>query len=179
MITDGRRDVVRGIAVLVCLAVGMATGSVSADDVLPDAARAAVKARFPNAKITEVEREREGGIVCYEVECRLGRREIELTVAADGSIGAVEEEISPKALPAPVVAGVHRLAGRKVRLHEAERVSTVGVPRNGTFEPLKTPVISYEVEWRGGECRVDPEGNPVQRSTTDDDDDEDDDDDDE
>lgn len=166
-----------GCAVVGLLASGpaLARGSVQ----LPAAAKQSVLKEFPGAKITEVEREREGGVNCYEVELKWKGREIEVEVAADGSIGEIEEELRLGDLPDKIAAKVKELVGDGT-IKEIERAEVRGVPRNGTFQPRAKPKTIYEVEYvkdgREHEAELLVDGDGILVATHDDEDDDDDDD---
>ena len=70
------------------LAAGLITALVvsQVQAALPGPVKEAVQKAYPKARITEFEREREGGLACWEVELRQKRQEVELLVTEDGQI---------------------------------------------------------------------------------------------
>jgi hypothetical protein len=90
-------------AVLVVTAV-MATADEQklALDKLPQGVVDAVKAKFPKAKLVEAAKEVEGGKTVFEVSIKNGKRNIDVTVSAEGKILTIEKEISIKNLPKAV-----------------------------------------------------------------------------
>jgi hypothetical protein len=72
----------------------------------PGAVRDAVAGRFPAAKVTTTERETEKGKVVFEVALTQEDRKYEMHIKDDGTIEAVEEEISLKDVPKAVLTAV-------------------------------------------------------------------------
>ena len=68
-------------------------------DQVPAAAREALLKLAGDAKITEVEREKEDGLVLYEAEWSVNGKEAEASVTANGDLVEQEEEIDLGALP--------------------------------------------------------------------------------
>jgi len=91
---------------------------------IPEKAREALLKLAKGAPITEVEREKERGMIFYEAEWKFNGRETEAKVTADGDLVELEEEISAKDVPAAVKAVVAKEfpAGAKV---EYEKVMVV------------------------------------------------------
>lgn len=69
---------------------------------LPKAVTAAVKAKFPEAKITEASKEEEDHKVIYEVEIKDDDSKASLAVSAKGKILEIEKPISVEKLPKSV-----------------------------------------------------------------------------
>ena len=87
------------------------TGSALADEELgvkdlPKAVVAAVKARYPQGEIEEVEQETEDGKTVYEVEVEIEsdghETELTLSLTPEGKILEIEKEIAAKDLPKAV-----------------------------------------------------------------------------
>lgn len=120
-------------------------------EALPPAARDALVRLAGDARITEVEQEGEG---LYEAEWKVGGREHEAVVTADGTLVELEEEIEPAAAPPAV------------RQLIAERFGP-----DAAVEVERLTVYLYEIEGRGVELIVTPTGQ-VRGSEADDEDDE-------
>src|SRR5262245_1921694 len=71
-------------------------------DKIPRKVLAAVKARFPGAKITSVEKETAGGKVVYDIELTHKGRKYEMDIQADGTVIEVEKEVDARDLPKAV-----------------------------------------------------------------------------
>jgi len=113
---------------------------------LPAKATEAVKAAFPKAQIVGVGRERENGVMYYEVNLKEDGKRFELEVTPDGAIGEIEGVLGIDDLPADVreiVAKATEGASR-IRIEKHERR---GRAKNGTFVPLAQPTERYEVKY--------------------------------
>jgi len=73
---------------------------------LPRAVRAAVKANFPEAKVTGAAREKEGGKTVYEVSLEDDDQAVDVLLSARGKILEVEKTIPAKKLPKPVASAI-------------------------------------------------------------------------
>ena len=73
---------------------------------VPQKVMDAVKARFPNAKIDSVEREKEDGNVIYDIELTQDGRKYETDVKEDGTLLEVEKALDAKDWPANVTQAV-------------------------------------------------------------------------
>ena len=73
---------------------------------VPQKVMDAVKARFPNAKIESVEREKEDGNVIYDIELTQDGRKYETDVKEDGTLVEVEKALDAKDWPANVTQAV-------------------------------------------------------------------------
>ena len=148
------RNGFRGMLVLVTLAtLGLCVDSLApvarAGDSaeLTPAAKTAVMALYPEAGITGVEMEREDGLLYYEVVVRNGDEEIELEVAADGTIGEVETRIAWDDVPKNVQQTILGETGG-AELQGIERREVRGVPRGESFVAVSSPITLYEVEYK-------------------------------
>jgi uncharacterized membrane protein YkoI len=126
------------------LSLGLAAGCAPS---LPPAAADAVKAAFPQARIVEVEQEKEDGVTVYEVELRQDGKEVEITVSPDGVIVEVETQIPEAELPKAVAQTIAKVAGG-AKVEEIEREETRAVVRDGKVVKLDEPRITYEAEFR-------------------------------
>ena len=72
----------------------------------PQAVRDSVERRFPGAKVSTTERETEKGKVVFEVALTQEDRKYEMHIKDDGTIEAVEKEISLNDVPKAVLAAV-------------------------------------------------------------------------
>jgi uncharacterized membrane protein YkoI len=93
-----------GVVALLLFAVGLAG---AADekvplDKVPAKVMEAVKARFPGAEITSVEKETEDGKVVYDIELKHKDRKYEMDIQEDGTVLEIEKEIAAKDLPEAV-----------------------------------------------------------------------------
>ena len=98
-------------------------------DQMPGPARAALLKLAGGAKIIEVEREREHGVLVYEVEWIKDSRQHEAAVTADGALLELEETIPVKEAPAAVRAAIAK-----------------HFPANTRVVVEKTMIVVYEVE---------------------------------
>lgn len=113
---------------------------------LPPKARESIQRNFPKARITAVGRERENGVMYYEVNLKENGKRFEVEVTADGTIGEIEANLRLSDLPADVreiVAKATKGASR-IRIEKHERR---GRAKNGTFVPLAQPTERYEVKY--------------------------------
>jgi uncharacterized membrane protein YkoI len=116
-------------------------------DKIPQAIKDAIAKQFPDAEVTDAEKEVEDGKTLYEVDIvwmtkpkKEGRKprklEMEVTLAEDGQIEEVERSIPPKRLPAPISDALNaKYPGHVVQ--EAEAISKL---KQG-----KVKLDSYEV----------------------------------
>lgn len=105
-----------------------------------------IKREFPSARVTGVGREEENGVMYYEVNLRDRGRRVEVEVTADGAIGEIEAYPRVEDLPKDVRAIVAKATKGALRVR-IERHERRGRARNGTFVPLPTPTVSYEVRY--------------------------------
>lgn len=119
---------------------------------LPEAARKAIQAAFPDATMLAVEKEKEFGAVYYEVEIRDDGKRKEVEVSPDGIIGEIEYVLDAKDLPTDTREAIERhLKGgtiRRIEHHERR-----GTARSGEWVALETPVVFYDVKYRKGNKR--------------------------
>jgi uncharacterized membrane protein YkoI len=73
-------------------------------DKLPKAVADAIKARFPDGKVTSAEKENEDGKTVFDIELTSGGLKYEMDMLADGTIVEIEKEI--KEVPAAVTKAI-------------------------------------------------------------------------
>jgi uncharacterized membrane protein YkoI len=98
-------------------------------DQVPAKAMATLKKLAGTAEITEIEREKEHGLVIYEAEWSVNGKEKEAAVTADGDLVEMEEEIDASALPPKV-----------------KEVVAKEFPAAADIEYEKVMVVLYEIE---------------------------------
>jgi hypothetical protein len=141
---------------------------------LPTAAASAVRALFPEGEITAVGREREDGVLYYEVVLRDGDAQFEVEVTAKGRVGEVETEVAWDDVPEQMRQRILAETGG-ARPASVERHQVHGVARGGSFQPVSPPIELYEIEyevagvWR--EVSIAPGGLVMMELDDDDDDD--------
>lgn len=130
--------IVMGLSLLAAVA---ATGWASGDDEeqvsidqVPAAVKATILKEAKGGTVKKIERETEKGKTIYEAEINIDGREIEIEVAADGTLLEIEEEVSLDQVPAAVKATILKEA-KGAAIMEVERETSSGK----TF---------YEAEWR-------------------------------
>src|SRR5437868_14351659 len=62
-------------------------------DKVPKPVMDAIKARFPGADITSVEKEKEGDKVVYDIELKQQGRKYEMDIQEDGTVLEIEKEV--------------------------------------------------------------------------------------
>ncbi len=130
------------------LAIGGSFPLLGADEVgyLPEKPSQVIRANFPDAKVTKINRERERGAWYYEVVLNNNERRLEVEVSPEGVIGEIEGKVEFKDLPAPLQQKVRDRVGRG-KLVRVERHERRGVARSGKFVALHQPRISYEIKY--------------------------------
>ena len=71
-------------------------------DKVPPKIMSAVKARFPGAELTSVEKETEDGKVVFDIELKHQGRKYEMDIQEDGTIIEIEKQVDAKDLPEAV-----------------------------------------------------------------------------
>src|SRR5262249_39399956 len=74
---------------------------------VPKAVKAAIKARFPDAKINGASTEKDGDKTVYELAIVNKGQKIDVTLTPEGQIVTMEKEITLKDLPKAVAATLH------------------------------------------------------------------------
>ena len=161
-------------------------GSVRADEQkidvkdLPKTVLAAVKAKFPEGKVTGAAKEEEAGKVTYEVALEDNNTKIDVAVSAKGKILEVEKTIEEKQLPKAVAA---TLAAKypKAKIKKAEEIVKYDEDEDGKKkakadeleENEKTFEVVLAVEGKGDvEVKLSPAGKILDHEDDDDDKDE-------
>ncbi|HEV2022129.1 MAG TPA: hypothetical protein VGQ94_06330 [Terriglobales bacterium] len=119
---------------------------------LPAAVQKTADEQSEGAMIRGYTRELDGGKVVYEVEMTVQGHSRDVTIAPDGSVVAVEEEVAVDALPAPVREGLQKKAGAGA-IARVESITKHG------------KLVAYEADVRTGkkrsEIQVGPDGKPL------------------
>lgn len=108
-------------------------------DKLPKAVAAAIKARFPDGKVTSAEKETEDGKVVFDIELTSGGLKYEMDMLADGTIVEIEKEI--KEVPAAVA---------KVIQGKYPKAKVVEVMERSKVKDKKETPTDYEVTIEDG-----------------------------
>jgi len=117
---------------------------------LPEAAAKALKDAFPTATIDEVEAEDEDGVKVFAVELKQGEEEMEVEVAADGTILSVETEIELKDVPEAAAKVINKAAeGGKVE--EVKKEEIRAEVKDKKIVKLDKAKIVYEAEIEKGD----------------------------
>lgn len=106
---------------------------------LPAAIDAAFKAKYPDATIKHVSKEKEGGKEAYEVESVDHGLARDLVYRPDGTVVNIEEALTPADVPAPVAAAI-KARYPKATIGKRERLTT------GT-------VVQYEMQISGANVK--------------------------
>jgi len=75
-------------------------------DKIPKAVMEAIKAKFPDAEVTNAEKETVDGKVVYDIELKQKNRKHEMDIQEDGTVLEIENEIAVKDLPEAVTKAV-------------------------------------------------------------------------
>jgi uncharacterized membrane protein YkoI len=75
-------------------------------DKIPKKVMDAIKARFPKADITSVEKETEDGKVVYDIELKSEGRKYEMDIQEDGTVIEIEKEVLAKDVPEAITKAV-------------------------------------------------------------------------
>lgn len=159
---SGARFPTRVLCASCLLAGSFLPGVAGGAGALTPEAAAAVQRLFPAGSIVGLGHEREGGVLFYEVVVRDGGETVEIEVTPSGAVGEIETEVALADLPPSVREKIVAVTGG--RIGEIERCEVRGVPRNGTFAPIRPRVfyeVSYEVDGAWREFAVRAEGGPA------------------
>ena len=131
-----------------CAASNAAEKKIS-KDALPAAVQQTAAAQSAGANITAYSQDREDGKLEYEVEMTVAGHSKDVTIAPDGQLLEVEEQVELSTLAASVQAGLHKKAGQGV-ITKVESLT-----KHGTL-------VAYEAQVRKGarhfEVQVGPQG---------------------
>ena len=144
---------------------------------LPPEARAAIQKAFPQATVEDVELEHERGRALYEVKIRHRGKNIEVEVAADGTIVEVATEVTREELPEPVAEALMELA-KGAKISDLEKVHVYAAAETQTAQTVYEAEISRDAETLEVTVASDGTVLAVETEDRDDEDDEDDEDDD-
>ncbi len=110
---------------LVAMALGVAAAWAEENEMskeqLPAPVLAAAMKACPGGAIDEIEKEMEEGAVVYEIEMTVDGKGCELTIAPDGTVLEIEQEIAPEKLPKKVKATLKKFEGATVEKAESEQ----------------------------------------------------------
>ena len=114
-------------------------------DEVPETIQKIALREIGDVPIHDVDREREDGETVYDIEAKDDRIDIELEIAADGTLQEkdVTEEITFLELPIPVQDTVYRHVGT-LKINDVERRTGLGMRVVG--HSLQTETVYYDVE---------------------------------
>lgn len=116
---------------------------------LPAAVRATAEQQRRGATVRGYSRETEHGRVQYEVEMMAAGRSRDVTIAADGTLLEVEQQLDLDSLPAPVLAALQKKAG-------AGQITRVeSLTKGGTLVAYEAVILSAG---KRSEVQVGPDG---------------------
>lgn len=101
---------------------------------VPKAVVEAVKQKYPSAKATGYEEEKEDGKVNYEVDLQNGAQEMEVELSADGKVLAEEVRVEPKDVPEAVTKALQSSPHGKGKVEKAEKVTLTDKPGAEFYE---------------------------------------------
>jgi uncharacterized membrane protein YkoI len=106
----GRRGVVAVAGLVLLATAARADEKTKAEKVplekVPKPVMDAIKARFPGADLTSVEKEKEGDKVVYDIELKHKGRKYEMDIQEDGTVVEIEKEVAAKDVPGAVTRAV-------------------------------------------------------------------------
>lgn len=105
-----KRFVTTMMAALALVVSASAAGKLKVSD-LPEAVQKTVKAETANATIVGISKEKEDGIVQYEVETKVNGKVRDFNVDSKGKLIVVEEEVSIDSIPAPAKEAILKKVG--------------------------------------------------------------------
>ena len=118
---------------------------------LPAAVQKTADQESHGARVRGYSSEMDEGQRVYEVALTLHGHNRDVTIAADGSVVEIEEQVALDSLPAPVKAGLLQLAGSG-KITRVESLTKGGA------------IVAYEAQVRAGtkrsEVQVGPDGKP-------------------
>jgi uncharacterized membrane protein YkoI len=119
---------------------------------LPPAVEKTVAAQSAGATIRGFSTEKENGQTLYEVELMVNGHSKDISMAADGSIVEIEEQVALDSLSADVKAGLHAKSG-KGKILKVESLTK------------KDKLVAYEAQvdtnGKKSEIQVGPDGKPL------------------
>ena len=148
--------------IIICFVVGVDgfAKDISFDEV-PEAIQKIALLEIADVPIRDVDREREDGETVYDIEAKDDSIDIELEIAADGTLREkdVTEEISFLELPIPVQDTVHQQVGT-LKISDVERRTELGMSIVGSRLQAETTYYKVEAEEFGVEIDLEiaPDG---------------------
>lgn len=147
----------------------IADEKIKVDD-LPKVVLSAVKAKFPEAKLTGAEKEEEDGKEVFEVSLKDGGVEIDVAVSAKGKILEIEKTVDVEKLPKAVAEAI-KAKHPKAKIRKAEMV--VVFEDGDEDEEEKYFEVELATEGKKGvELKLSPKGKILDDGEEEDDDDE-------
>ena len=127
----------------VVLAVAVPSMSLAAEKHIPEnkvpkAVIEAVKQKYPDAKMTGFEEEKEGKRTAYEVDVQSGSTEMEVDVTPEGKIISEETRIEEAALPESVKKAFAASKHGKSKVEKVEKVVVIGKEDSPSYEVAVT-----------------------------------------
>jgi len=107
---------------------------------VPEPARTTIDRLIAGGTIKKIEKEETGGAVIYDVEARVGDKNVEYDVAGDGKVLSAEESVPYSTVPAVVRAAVEKYFG------SAEGLKA--------FKEIEDGKTFYEVEGKKGGAAI-------------------------
>jgi uncharacterized membrane protein YkoI len=112
----------------------------------------AMKARFPGAEVTSVEKENEGGNVIYDLELKQGGRKYEMDVKEDGTVVEVETAIEARDLPEAATRAV------QAKYPNATMKEVMSKTKGAETKPHEYEVVLATGDGKTREVTVSPDG---------------------
>ena len=130
-------------------------------DEVPEAIQKIALDIIKDVPIDDVDRERDDGEIVYDIEAKDDSIEIELEIAADGTLlqRDITEEITFSELPVPVQDTVHRQVGT-LKISDVARKTELGMSIVGSRLQTQATYYNVEVEELGVEIELEvaPDG---------------------
>jgi hypothetical protein len=131
------------------------------DTALPGPVAKTFKATFPNAEITKVDVDAEGGVAVYDLEFKDGATEKETDITADGTMLEFTIVVDAGDVPAAAMKTVHQAAEGAV-IRRIEYIEISYETKDGRVVKLPKSVVHYAFEIAGAdkvtEIVVNPDG---------------------
>ena len=134
------------------------------DTALPDPVAQTFKATFPNAEITKVDVDAEGGVAVYDLEFMDGATEKETDITADGTMLEFTIVVDAGGVPAAAIQAV-RQAAKGAVIRRIEYIEISYETKDGRVVKLPKSIIHYAFEIAGAdkvtEIVINPDGTLV------------------
>ena len=134
------------------------------DTALPDPVAQTFKATFPNAEITKVDVDAEGGVAVYDLEFMDGATEKETDITADGTMLEFTIVVDAGGVPAAAMQAV-RQAAKGAVIRRIEYIEISYETKDGRVVKLPKSIIHYAFEIAGAdkvtEIVINPDGTLV------------------